>query len=319
MSILASSTSISRYSVETSQPLFGSSIDVPKVAAVLSARGFQSIMEEPREISVGWVHINDQEATAFDNPGYLWINNFLVFSLRRDVRIIPQLILNSEIKKVSDAWLAEHPNLRRVPKQKREEFKDCVKTQLLARQLPDSQVWDVAWDMEAGVVYLFNTAGKAMETFEKLFKVTFPEFSLVYRTPWHIAEEVAEPLSLSYDLKSLDLSNSRAVLDLVKSNDWLGRDFLLWLLSNRGQAACAGLARCISWRSGLIGARLKTLNRRHGLSPQLMQSQCGDQSTHGLTMKFTGRHGRPEGSGRKEQTRGVCCYERNRRVLGVAK
>ncbi|HAR38161.1 MAG TPA: hypothetical protein DCS09_06085 [Porphyromonadaceae bacterium] len=254
MSIFGNSNSISRYKVETSLPLLGSEVNMETCKKALAHLGFRSIVEGAEEVSVGWVQINDQEAASFENPDYLQIGDFIVFSLRRDVRVIPPLILFGEIKKEMDIFLAEHPNFRSVPKPKRTEIKENVKLKLLSRQLPDSQVWDVVWDVKDKMIYLFNTSAKAMEVFELMFKRTFTPFSLIYYTPWHQAEEIAGPLELSYDLKEKNLANSRGVLDLIKSNVWLGRDFLLWILSGNGQAACAGLSAWVDCKIDMASA-----------------------------------------------------------------
>lgn len=284
MGILGSSISITRYKVAGDLPLFGTEQFLETAQEALVKYGFQSIMEYAVESSVGWVQMNNQENAIFDNPGFLWIGDYLTFSLRRDVRVIPTLILNSEIKKECDKYLEDHPNLRRIPKQVFADKKEAVKVALLSRQLPDSQVWDVAWDTRNEMIYLFNTSGKAMDTFESMFKKTFPAFSLRYLTPWQQAQTAADHAEVRYDLDAANLANSPAVLDLIKSNAWLGRDFLLWLLSGCGKVSNEGLTAWVDSRIDMAG-----ISREGGIEKITVTGSQDD--AHMATVKSALREG----------------------------
>lgn len=256
MSIFGNSLAITRYRVHNDAPLLEDLVNVETYQKALAHRGFRSIIEGIEEVSVGWVHINDQEAATFDNPGYLWIGEFLVFSLRRDTRVIPPLIFVTEIKKECDKFLADNPNYRSVPKVKRLEIRDNVKQKLLARQLPDSHVWDVAWDIKAGMIYLFNTSRAALDTFEKLFKVSFPDFALRCYTPYHQSCDVAKLHGFDHALGEKNQAASEAVTDLIKANGWIGRDLLLWLLAGQGQSACEGISAWVDCKIDMAGSTL---------------------------------------------------------------
>lgn len=254
MSIFENSIALTRYKVISTSPLLEELVCLESMQAALAKFGFKSIIDGNDEVSVGWVQINDLENPCFDNIGMLSIGDYLVFSLRRDARTLPALVLEGELKKEYDAWLEQHPNYRSVPKKAREEIKDAVKAKLLSRQLPDSNVWDVAWDIQGGILYMFNTSGKAMEVFEVMFKRTFGDhFGLRFLTPWEQAEELAAVHNIKHVLAETNRAGSNAVLDLVKSNSWLGRDFLLWLLSGQGQAACPGISAWVDAKIDLAG------------------------------------------------------------------
>lgn len=226
----------------------------PTISSALSRFAFQSIDNTTDQLSTGWVHLNDSAVAAFDNPGLLWIDNLLVFSLRQDVRRVPTAVLNAEIKKESEAFLAENPNLRRVPKQKRADIKETVTLRLLARTLPVPTVCDVAWDMKAGVINLFANANKMIELFDKQFRMTFPEFSLQMVVPYRRAEKLVENLPLSSVLAAYNGAASDSVVSLIRDNAWIGRDFLLWLLSGQSNGITAGFSAWIDSRLVMIGA-----------------------------------------------------------------
>ncbi len=69
--------------------------------------------------------------------------------MRRDQRKIPAAVLKSHTAREEGAFLAEHPNLRRTPKGKREEIKELVQIRLMAKCLPIPATTDLVWDRKA--------------------------------------------------------------------------------------------------------------------------------------------------------------------------
>lgn len=195
----------------------------------LSARGFQSIENSAEESSEGWTQVDRPDDAAFAVPSDFWRDNYLVFSLRRDQRKIPSAVLKSHAGREEGAFLAQHPNLRRTPKNKRAEIKEQVQMRLLSRCLPVPSSVDVVWDQKSGVLTLFSLGSKVIERFEELFRKTFEGFGPVIIHPFARARMLLDgPLLES--LEKANQANSDAITALIRDNQWLGWEFLLWLL-----------------------------------------------------------------------------------------
>ncbi len=226
MGVYANTVSITQYTIEGDLPkdeLF------PWLSAKLSARGFQSIENSTEEASEGWTQVDRPDDATFEVPADFWRDNYLVFSLRRDQRKIPAAVLKSHAGREEGAFLAQHPNLRRTPKNKRAEIKEQVQMRLLSRCLPVPSSVDVVWDQKSGVLTLFSLGSKVIERFEELFRKTFEGFSPVIIHPFARARMLLEGQMLE-NLEKANQANSDAVTALIRDNQWLGWEFMLWLL-----------------------------------------------------------------------------------------
>jgi len=195
----------------------------------LSARGFQSIENSVEESSEGWTEVDRPDAAEFATPSDFWRDNYLLFSLRRDQRKIPSAVLKSHAGREEGAYLAQHPNLRRTPKNKRTEIKEQVQVRLLTRCLPVPSSTDVVWDQRSGIVTLFSVGGKVIERFEDMFRKTFEGFSPVIIHPFARARMLLDDTLLE-SLEKANQANSDSVAALIRDNQWLGWEFMLWLL-----------------------------------------------------------------------------------------
>lgn len=226
MGVYANTVSITQFTVTG---------DLPKndqfqwFSQKLSGRGFQSIENSADELSEGWTLVDNPDAAAFEAPSDFWRDNYLVFSLRRDQRKIPAAVLKSHAGREEGAFLAQHPNLRRAPKKKREEIKEQVQTRLLTKCLPVPSSVDVVWDLKSGVVTLFSLGGKVIESFEDIFRKTFEGSSPVIIHPYARAGMLLDGL-MRDKLVAANQAGSDAVVALIRDNQWLGWEFMLWLL-----------------------------------------------------------------------------------------
>lgn len=226
MGVYANTVSITQFAV---------SGDLPEkdlfqwFSAKLSRNGFQSIENSTEEASEGWVLVDKPDESAFDVPSDFWRDNFALFSLRRDQRKIPAAILKSHTGREEGAFLANNPNLRRAPKHKREEIKEQVQLRLLARCLPVPSTVDVVWDLKSGVLTLYSLGTKVIERFGDFFRKTFEGFSLVMIHPFARAQKLLEGQLLD-SLEAANKSGSDSILALIRDNQWLGWDFMMWLL-----------------------------------------------------------------------------------------
>jgi hypothetical protein len=194
----------------------------------LAQNSFKSIDNTTDEISSGWVHLDDSSKNSFAYPRAFWRDHYVAFTLRRDQRRLPSVLFRTHLKNAESEFLAAHPGMRRVPKQKREELSEAVRSALYAKTLPVPSTYDAVWDTRSGLVTFTSLSPKVMELFENHFKNTFDGLRLLMFHPFSRAERV-----LRDDLKPTLLKANRAAtgdaLNLIHDNQWLGWDFLLWL------------------------------------------------------------------------------------------
>jgi hypothetical protein len=194
----------------------------------LAKNSFKSIDHTIDEVSSGWVHLDDSNGSSFAYPRAFWRDHYFAFTLRRDQRRVPSALFRTHLKNAENEFLRDHPGMRRVPKQKREELSETVRAALYTKTLPAPSTYDVVWDTNSGLVTFTSLSPKVMELFESHFKNSFDGLRLLMLHPFSRAERV-----LRDDLKPALLKANRAatgdVLDLVHDNQWLGGDFLLWL------------------------------------------------------------------------------------------
>lgn len=195
----------------------------------LAGHAFQSIEGSSEEQSVGWVHLDDFEACDFTAPEAYARDHYLTFSLRRDRRRIPGGLLKAHLDRAEQKFLAEHPGLQRVPKNKREELREAVRGNLLSRTLPSPATFDAVWDTQTGRLTLTTLNGQVVELFENLFKTSFEGLRLVAVHPMARAAAVLGD-ERREALQSLNRAVNDAVLDQIRDNLWLGWDFLRWLV-----------------------------------------------------------------------------------------
>jgi len=226
MGVYANTVSITQFTVTG---------DLPKgdefewFSQKLAGRGFRSIENSADELSEGWAEVDRPDEAAFETPSSFWRDNYLVFSLRRDQRRIPAALLKSHAGREEGAFLALHPNLRRTPKNKRAEIKEQVQLRLMGRCLPVPSTVDVAWDRKSGVLSLFSLGSKVVERFEDIFRKSFEELHPVAIHPFARARMLLEGQLLD-KLEAANQAGSDAVTALIRDNQWLGWDFMLWLL-----------------------------------------------------------------------------------------
>ena len=226
MGILANTVSICQFRVAGDLPagdLFA------WASEALRTHAFRPIDTVPAELSLGWVHVDDQRLAEFTVPAHFWRDHYLVFTMRRDERRLPAALLKAYVQVAEHEYLAANPGLSRVPKQKREELREAVRASLLAKTLPVPTTFDAVWDTRSGLVTFASTSPKNVEQFETLFKKTFPGLRLVAIHPYARAGQVVDE-ALQPALEKANQATSEAVLDLIKANQWLGWDLFLWLM-----------------------------------------------------------------------------------------
>jgi len=209
---------------------------IDQVAAGLSGNGFRSIEQTSEERSVGWVQLDDYQDGSFDGEHTFRHDHYLAFALRIDQRKLPAALLKPYFRKAEQEWLAENPQFNRVPKQQRENLRDAVRGSLFARTLPTPAIYDAVWDTRSDLVTFCSLGTKAIDQFVDLFNKSFDGLRLVPLHPMARAGQVVDP-ALKPALDAANASGSDGVLEQIEANQWLGRDFLLWLMHETTHSA----------------------------------------------------------------------------------
>jgi hypothetical protein len=233
MGLLANTVSLCQFQVLGDLPTTALST---WVGEALAAHGFVPIDQGPEELSIGWVEIDDSKSSAFTEPQSYERDHYLCFALRRDQRRVPARLLRAHFEQAQADFLAANPGMQRINKQKKEELKEAVRGQLLSRTLPEPATFDAVWDTRRGLLSFTSLSPKVIELFENQFKQSFPGLRLVALHPFARAEQVL-PEAQRPALASANQAGSSTVLDLIKDNQWLGRDFFLWLTYQTMNAA----------------------------------------------------------------------------------
>ncbi len=226
MGILANTVSLCQFRVVGEKP----SGDLFAWAGErLAANRFLPIEKGSEELSLGWVQLDDPQQTAFERPDSYRRDHWLCFALRRDQRKVPARLLKEHYQRAEETFLQNNPGLKRVPKQKKEELREAVKSSLLARTLPVPAIYDAVWDTESGLVSFTSLGNKPIELFCDLFRQTFEGLRLVAYHPYARAGAVV-PEPLRPALEAANRAENDSIAELLEKNVWLGEDFLLWLL-----------------------------------------------------------------------------------------
>jgi hypothetical protein len=198
--------------------------------------GFRSIEQTSEELSSGWVQLDDYQESGFASLHTFQHDHYLAFSLRHDQRKLPTTLLKPYILKAEQEWLATNPQFKRVPKQQREDLRDAVRGSLFAKTLPVPTIYDAVWDTRSNLLTFSSLGTKAVDLFVDQFKKSFDGLRLVPLHPMSRASQVIDN-SLMPALAKANCSSSEAVIEQIEANQWLGKDFQLWLMHETMNAA----------------------------------------------------------------------------------
>jgi len=202
---------------------------VSHVGEGLCKNRFRSIEQTSEELSIGWVQLDDYQDSEFNGAHTYQHDHYFAFSLRIDRRKLPKTLLKPYFLKAEEQWLSENPQFNRVPKKQREDLRDAVRSSLFAKTLPSPAIYDAVWDTRSNLVSFCSLSTKVIDLFVDLFNKSFENLRLVPLHPMaraaHVVDETLKPA-----LNSANASNSESVLDQIEANQWLGEEFLLWLM-----------------------------------------------------------------------------------------
>lgn len=226
MGLLSNTVSISQFDVVGDFP----AEDLAGwIGRQLADHPFQSIENSAEELSIGWVELDDFQRSDFADPGSWWREDYVTFTMRRDQRRVPAALVKGELQREQRRFLAENPTYQRVPKDKNDELKELVRSRLLVRVLPSPTLYDVLWNVKTQRLTFANLSTRAVDDLTDLFQKTFPGLRLVCVHPMERARQVVSP-ALREALTALDQAPEGSVMEQVRDNQWLGSEFMMWLM-----------------------------------------------------------------------------------------
>lgn len=201
------------------------------ISEKLSANGFRPIEETVDEESFGWVALDNNLSSDFSNPFSFKRDHYVAATYRHDKRKVPGFLTRHTFARESEKWLELHPQVTRLPKQAREEIKERVMFGLLSKTLPTPATFDLVWDTQKEVLTLATTSLKNMDLVQKLFHQTFPELQVSLIHPIARAKLVLEKKKHTL-VDRANKASEKDVVSQIRDNQWVGQDFLYWLMHN---------------------------------------------------------------------------------------
>lgn len=154
----------------------------------ISRNAFQRLREDSdQERATGWVNVHDELQIGFAGDEF-FKEPYLALSFRVDSRTVPSRALRQYCREAEDEVKARE-GLEYLNKKRREDIRDAVRGRLLRRAIPRSGTYDMAWDLQSGIV-LFGSTGKVIcDEFSEAFFNTF-DLRLISLHPYALAREL---------------------------------------------------------------------------------------------------------------------------------
>lgn len=185
MGLLSGSTSFVRYVVEG---------DLPEnfwyfAAERIAAFSFKDIDDTFDEYSIGWVSVLNMFDSDFSYASYQ-AGDYIVLTLRIDERKVSPAILKKFAQKEEERVKKER-QVPRLSRAHRQEIKENVRLMLVTKAVPQSAVYDLAWNLADQTLLFFSTSIKAQAVLEDFFKETFG-LRIILQIPYVTAEHLLD-------------------------------------------------------------------------------------------------------------------------------
>ncbi len=156
----------------------------------VSRYAFQRLREDSdQERATGWVNVLDEFQIGFRGDEY-FKEPYLALSFRVDARSVPGRALRQDCREAEEEIKARE-ELAFLSKKRREEIRETVRSRLLRRAIPRSAVYDMAWDLQTGIVLFGATGNRVCDAFSETFFNTF-ELRLSSLYPYALAHDVLQ-------------------------------------------------------------------------------------------------------------------------------
>ncbi len=125
-----------------------------------------------KEERLGWVQVHNLLDTEFDDVNVWLYQQYAVFSLRVDKKVLPTKLLQATLQKRQQTWCKAN-NREKVPFNVKAELRETLELEMLAKTLPRVTIVDVTWNTIEGWVLFHSQSDAQCDRFRKLFHRTF--------------------------------------------------------------------------------------------------------------------------------------------------
>ncbi|MEQ1501193.1 MAG: recombination-associated protein RdgC [Myxococcota bacterium] len=142
----------------------------------------------------GWVQVHNLLDTTFDDFNRWLYDEVALFALRVDKKRLPAKLFKATLDKRCQAWAAER-EVERVPTAIRQEIKDELEHEWLARTLPTVATTEAAWHLGQGWLLIHSLSETVADRYRKRFFRTFglkliPWSPLDFLNDRHLVEDL---------------------------------------------------------------------------------------------------------------------------------
>ncbi|MDY7035502.1 MAG: recombination-associated protein RdgC [Thermodesulfobacteriota bacterium] len=186
MGLIYGSGSFTRFLVDGALPEHF----MEEISIMISRYTFQNLDEDSEhDRSTGWVNILDMFDNTFAGMEYLK-EPCIAMSWRVDVRKVPSKALIQYCRDTENK-IKETEKLEYLSKKHRQKIREEVKIKLLKRAIPQTNTYDIIWNIHTGVLIFGSTNNKLCDEFAEFF---FNCFGLHLKAifPYSIALQVLE-------------------------------------------------------------------------------------------------------------------------------
>lgn len=120
----------------------------------------------------GWVQVHNLLDTDFSDFNRWLYDDVILLALRVDKKRLPAKLFRATLEKRCAAWCAER-EVERVPAAVRQELKEQLEHEWLARTLPTVGVTEAAWHLSGGWLLIHSLSESVAERYRKRFFRTF--------------------------------------------------------------------------------------------------------------------------------------------------
>ena len=101
-----------------------------------------------------------------------YFNSFLNLGFRVDRWRIPQALFKAHYRKAEQAY-KDKSGVEQLSRRQKDDIKALLTRKLRRKTLPAMRIYDMSWDLDNGVLRLWNASSAIEEVFEETFEKTF--------------------------------------------------------------------------------------------------------------------------------------------------
>lgn len=157
-----------------------------------------------KEETAGWVQAHNLLDTEFGDLNRWLYNQYALFALRVDKKVLPAKLFGAHLQKRQEAWCVAQGR-ERVPAKVKEELRELLEEEMLRQTLPRVQVTEVVWNVAEGWALFHSASEAANDRFRKFFHRTFG----LVAVPFDPVDLVADLGEVALRLQSSGVSDLR--------------------------------------------------------------------------------------------------------------